>query len=142
MISKRNNVCSKLCIMWRNFLLTVISKLHCVCVGGEATRNMADKKTNYRCENKISFHSKIVSVARSKSYSLMPDGFLRPYSNAVEFGKRFQGNNHSNSMCTIKLKIWLHRNFFAECIVTMGPQIERLGYGVVSDWDSIQDSIT
>lgn len=36
------------------------------------------------------------------------------FKKTVKCEKRFPGNNHFNSMCTIKLKVWLPRNSFTK----------------------------
>lgn len=46
--------------------------------------------------------------------NLMPGGLLPSYLNITELGGEFPGNNHSDSRCTIKLKVRLGRNPFAK----------------------------
>lgn len=44
--------------------------------------------------------------------SLLSEGSLSAYLKHSTIWKRFTGYNHSNSRCTIKLEVWLHRNSF------------------------------
>lgn len=46
------------------------------------------------------------------SGSLLSEGSLSAYLKHSTIWKRFTGYNHSNSRCTIKLEVWLHRNSF------------------------------